>query len=102
MSQTEQQLKNNDKNDKKEKVEVIKVSEAVTNQLKTQIEETLIQMLMRQTIYTREEAIESFERNKTIDKCIEEYLGCQKKNDMPTTTNQAIFKTMRDFFDNQK
>ncbi len=67
------------------------------NDLKSQIEESLIKMLMRQTIYTREEAIASFERNKTIDKCIEEYLGYQKK-DEPITTNQAIFKTIRDFF----
>ncbi len=67
------------------------------NDLKSQIEESLIKMLMRQTIYTREEAITSFERNKTIDKCIEEYLGYQKK-DEPITTNQAIFKTIRDFF----
>jgi hypothetical protein len=69
--------------------------------LKTQIEETLIKMLMRQTTYTREEAIASFEKNKTIDKCIEEYLGYQKKNET-TTTNQAIFKTIRDFFDNKQ
>ncbi len=53
---------------------------------------------MRQTIYTREEAIASFERNKTIDKCIEEYLGYQKKEET-VTTNQAIFKSIRDFFD---
>jgi hypothetical protein len=65
--------------------------------IKTQVEETLIKMLMRQTTYTREEAIASFEKNKTIDKCIEEYLGYEKK-EIPITTNQAIFKTIRDFF----
>jgi hypothetical protein len=65
--------------------------------IKEQVEETLIKMLMRQTTYTREEAIASFEKNKTIDKCIEEYLGYQKKEEK-ITTNQAIFKSIREFF----
>jgi hypothetical protein len=66
--------------------------------IKEHVEETLIKMLMRQTTYNREEAIASFEKNKTIDKCIEEYLGYQKKEEV-LTTNQAIFKSIRDFFD---
>jgi hypothetical protein len=84
----------NDNKEKNEKTIIIEKPE-----LKQQVEEVLIQMLMRQTVYTREEAIASFEKNKTIDKCIEEYLGYQKKEN-PITTNQAIFKTIRDFFDN--
>ncbi len=66
--------------------------------IKEHVEEALIKMLMRQTTYNREEAIASFEKNKTIDKCIEEYLGYQKKEKV-LTTNQAIFKSIRDFID---
>lgn len=74
----------------------METKDILPNEIKTQVEETLIKMLMRQTTYTREEAIASFEKNKTIDKCIESYLGYEKKED-PITTNQAIFKTIREF-----
>jgi hypothetical protein len=84
-------------NDKKEIVKEQPTKQQL--EIKEQIEETLIKMLMRQTTYTREEAIASFEKNKTIDKCIEEYLGYEKKEEK-ITTNQAIFKTIRTFFSN--
>ena len=57
-----------------------------------------VDILMRQTNYTREEAVESLERNKTLEASISEYLEVQKKEKPVYTTNQGIFKTIRDFF----
>jgi hypothetical protein len=94
-----QSSKNEKKNEPNNEIKNEKIVFIEKPELKSQIEETLIQMLMRQTTYTREESIVSFEKNKTIDKCIEEYLGVSKKNNSENiTTNQAIFKTIRDFF----
>jgi hypothetical protein len=57
-----------------------------------------IKIIMRQTSYTKEEALESLSRNKTIEKCIEEYLGTNKKtSDSNLSTNQAIYKSIRDW-----
>jgi hypothetical protein len=58
-----------------------------------------IDCIMRQTTYTREEATESLERNKTIEGVIREYLGIVKKEAEPITVNQGIFKSIRDFID---
>jgi len=59
-----------------------------------------IACLMRQTNYTEEEAIQSLERNKTIENAIKEYLGIVKKESTPISVNQGIFKSIRDFIDN--
>jgi hypothetical protein len=63
------------------------------------MDNNLIDEIMRQTTYTREEAILSFEKNKTLEGCIKEYLGVPIKKDEPTTVNQGIFKALREFID---
>jgi len=65
----------------------------------TLIEETWIEEIMRQTTYTREEAISSFEKNKSVEGCIKEYLGVPIKKDEITSVNQGIFKALREFID---
>jgi hypothetical protein len=64
------------------------------------IDSRIIDCLMRQTNYTKEEAIESIQRNKTLDVAIKEYLGIVKKEPAPISVNQGIFKSIRDFIDN--
>ena len=59
-----------------------------------------IACLMRQTNYTEEEATLSLERNKTLEAAIKEYLGVVKKEPVPISVNQGIFKSIRDFIDN--
>ena len=54
-------------------------------------------ILMRQTTYTEEECKEKL-LTKTLDECIKEYLGITKKEEKRGTTNQNIFKTIREFF----
>jgi uncharacterized protein with ATP-grasp and redox domains len=61
----------------------------------------VIDCLMRQTSYTREEAVQSLERNKTLEEAIKEYLGVKPKEPVPITVNQGIFKSIRDFIDNE-
>ena len=63
------------------------------------IDDRIIDCLMRQTNYTKEEAIQSIERNKTLDASIKEYLGIRKKEPAPISVNQGIFKSIRDFID---
>ena len=59
-----------------------------------------IETLMRQTNYTREQAQESLERNKTVEQSIKEYLGVLPKPEPPISVNQGIFKSIREFIDN--
>ncbi len=67
-------------------------------QIRKEKEENDIKILMRQTSYTKEQAIESLHKNKTIEKCIEEYLGVDKKSNMnKSSTNQAIYKSLREW-----
>jgi len=54
-------------------------------------------ILMRQTNYTEEEAKEKL-LTKTLDECIKEYLGIVNKEEVKGTTNQNIFKVIREFF----
>jgi hypothetical protein len=54
-------------------------------------------ILMRQTNYTEEECKEKL-LSKPLDECIKEYLGVTKKDNQKGTTNQNIFKAIRDFF----
>lgn len=64
------------------------------------IDDRIIDCLMRQTNYTKEEAIESIQRNKTLDVAIKEYLGVTKKEPATISVNQGIFKAIREFIDN--
>jgi hypothetical protein len=61
--------------------------------------DTSIEFIMRQTTYTREEAILSLEKNKTVEGCIKEYLGVTAKKEEPISVNQGIFKSLREFID---
>lgn len=56
-----------------------------------------ISILMRQTTYTKEECIELL-KTHTLEECILKYLNIEKKEEPIKTTNQNIFKTIRDFF----
>jgi len=62
------------------------------------VDDNEVSIVMRQTNYTRDEAIESLKRNKSVEASIAEYLGVTKKVTPVYTTNQGIFKTIRDFF----
>lgn len=65
-----------------------------TDELKKQI----IIVIMRQTDYSREQAEDSLLRNKTIEKCIEEYLGIKNNSETKNiSTNQAIYKSIREW-----
>ena len=59
-----------------------------------------IDTLMRQTNYTREQAKDALERNQTLERSIQEYLGVPPKHEPSMTVNQGIFKSIRDFIDN--
>lgn len=63
------------------------------------MENVPVDEIMRQTNYSREEAIASFEKNKTVEGCIKEYLGAPIKKDEPVSVNQGIFKALRNFID---
>jgi len=55
-------------------------------------------IIMRQTTYTREEATTLLSQLGSIEKCIKHYLGIKPKEDPNLSTNQKIFKSIRDFF----
>ena len=63
------------------------------------MEDNPIDSIMRQTNYTREEAITSLEKNKSVECCIKEYLGVPVKKEEPISVNQGIFKSLRQFID---
>ena len=57
----------------------------------------LVDILMRQTTYTKEEAIQSLkENNNNIEKCIELFLEIKPKKQAEMSINQKIFKNIRD------
>jgi NACalpha-BTF3-like transcription factor len=61
----------------------------------------LIEVVMRQTTYTREEAIEKLKKFKgePVD-VIREFMGIEvKSKNTPKTTNQMIFSEIRNFMD---
>ena len=58
----------------------------------------LVEILMRQTNYTKEEALNLLTENKgDIEKCISIYLGTKPKIEPEISTNQKIFKSIREF-----
>ena len=59
----------------------------------------LISAIMRQTNYTREEAIEALEKHKTLEAVIKDYLGVTEKPNVPVSVNQGIFQSIRNFID---
>jgi|TARA_B110000967_G_C18894981_1_gene569944 hypothetical protein len=60
--------------------------------------ELFTKKLMRQTNYSEEECKKFFEENKTLEECIIEYLNIQSKEEKEMTTNQKIFKVIRENF----
>lgn len=56
-----------------------------------------IKIIMRQTTYTQEEAEKLFEELGTVEKCIKYYLGIKPKEEPSLSTNQKIFKSIREF-----
>ena len=57
-----------------------------------------INIIMRQTTYTKEEAEALFNELGSVEKCIAHYLGIQPKKEPTISANQKIFKSIRDFF----
>jgi hypothetical protein len=57
-----------------------------------------ISIIMRQTTYTKEEAETLFDQLGSVEKCIAHYLGIKPKKEPDISTNQKIFKSIRDFF----
>jgi hypothetical protein len=57
-----------------------------------------IDIIMRQTNYTREESCKLFSQLGSVEKCIHHYLGIKPKEEPLLSTNQKIFKSIRDFF----
>jgi hypothetical protein len=62
------------------------------------ISENEIEIIMRQTTYTKEEAEKLFIKLGTVEKCIYYYLDIKPKEEVKLSTNQKIFKSIRDFF----
>jgi hypothetical protein len=56
-----------------------------------------IKILMRQTIYSEEECSEKL-IHKSLNECILEYMGKKPTDQIPSTTNQNIYKAIRTFF----
>lgn len=76
-------------------------SDILTDTLKISTENDFtheIGIIMRQTNYTKEEAETLFKELGSVDKCIEQYLGIKPKGEPTISTNQKIFKSIRDFF----
>jgi hypothetical protein len=56
-----------------------------------------IDIIVRQTTYTREVAAELLKKHGSLEEVIKDYLGIQKKVETSVSTNQGIFKTIRKF-----
>lgn len=54
-------------------------------------------ILMRQTSYNLDECIE-FLKTKTLEECIKDFLGIVEKKDESGSTNQKIFRSIREYF----
>jgi len=57
-----------------------------------------IEIILRQTTYSREEAIKYFSEFGSVEKCIQNYLGIKPRQEPEMSTNQKIFKSIREFF----
>lgn len=62
-----------------------------------EVDNESISLIMRQTNYTKEKCIEKL-KTMSVEDIIKEYLGIVKKEYSTGTTNQNIFKAIRDFF----
>jgi len=74
------------------------LNETVNNSLSEKEPVDEIKIIMRQTTYTREEAEKLLVELGSVEKCIAHYLGIKPKGEPQLSTNQKIFKSIRDFF----
>ena len=56
-----------------------------------------VNIIIRQTSYTREKSLELLKLHGTVEEVIKEYLGITKKVEESVSTNQGIFKSIRNF-----
>jgi len=56
-----------------------------------------VKIVMRQTTYTQAECIELLQTH-SVEECISKYMNIQKKEEPIKSTNQNIFKTIREMF----
>jgi hypothetical protein len=56
-----------------------------------------INIIVRQTSYSRERSLELLKLHGTVEEVIKDYLGITKKVEQPVSTNQGIFKSIRNF-----
>jgi|LakMenE18May11ns_1017448.scaffolds.fasta_scaffold7730338_1 hypothetical protein len=56
-----------------------------------------INIIVRQTSYSREKSLELLKLHGTVEDVIKDYLGITKKVEQPVSTNQGIFKSIRNF-----
>jgi hypothetical protein len=68
-------------------------------EMSTEEEERLanINIILRQTSYTREVAEDLLKKHGSVEEVIKDYLGVQKKVETSVSTNQGIFKSIRKF-----
>ena len=59
--------------------------------------ESLVNIILRQTSYTREVAEDLLKKHGSVEEVIKDYLGVQKKVETTVSTNQGIFKSIRKF-----
>ena len=59
--------------------------------------ESLVNIILRQTSYTREVAVDLLKKHGSVEEVIKDYLGVQKKVETTVSTNQGIFKSIRKF-----
>ena len=64
---------------------------------KKDVEKDNAKILMRQTTYTLEECTEML-KSKTLEQCIKDFLGIVEKKDERGSTNQKIFRSIREHF----
>ena len=84
--------------DEKESKEGKESKESKEHQIQNQDCDSDIKIIMRQTTYTREESEKLLLELGSVEKCIAHYLGIQPKGEPNLSTNQKIFKSIRDFF----
>jgi type II secretory pathway component PulF len=61
------------------------------------VEPDSAKILMRQTSYTLEECIEML-KTKTLEESIKDFLGIVEKKEETGSTNQKIFRSIREHF----
>ncbi len=66
-------------------------------EMSTEEQDEQIDIILRQTTYTREDALELLKKHGSIEEVIKDYLGIKKKTETSVSTNQGIFKSIRKF-----